>query len=238
MPVFNLDSGNTFPPTHLAESNGLLAIGGDLSPARILLAYCHGIFPWSNPDEPLLWWAPPQRCVLFPAHIHLSRSLKKTLRRNRFRITIDADFSQCIRQCACAGEREGNTWISRDMLDAYTHLHELGFAHSVECWQGENMVGGLYGIALGTCFCGESMFHRERDASKVALAALSAHLLRQHYTLIDCQMPTPHLQSLGARTIERKTFEHIISGCRMRCGSAFNPGVFSRTPEPMPSAIL
>jgi leucyl/phenylalanyl-tRNA--protein transferase len=226
MPVFSLNHELNFPPTHLAESNGLLALGGDLAPARILYAYTRGIFPWNNPDEPLLWWAPPQRCVLFPHKIHLSRSLKKTLRRKEFRITVDAEFEQCIHHCAHAQERSTQTWITPEMQKAYTHLHRLDFAHSIECWSGDEMVGGLYGIALGRCFCGESMFHRRTDASKVAFVALAAHLLQHHYILIDCQMPTPHLLSLGAEEIPRRRFEQILSTCTMLEGGRFNPGSF------------
>ncbi len=231
MPIFALDRELSFPPTSLAQSNGLLAAGGDLSPARLLLAYTRGIFPWNDPAEPLLWWSPPQRCVLYPAEIHLSRSLKKTLRQKTYRITFDADFKQCMERCAHTGDREGRTWISPAMLEAYTTLHALGFAHSVECWDGDEMAGGLYGIALGTCFCGESMFHRQRDASKVALAALAAHLLQHHYRVIDCQLPTAHLHSLGARNITRKHFEKLLDSCAMIKGGRFNCGVFGTEPE-------
>ncbi len=226
MPVFALSHKLAFPPTHLGESTGLLAVGGDLSPARVLLAYTCGIFPWNNPGEPLLWWAPPQRCVLFPRNFHLSRSLKKTLRQKPYRITFNADFSQCIYLCAHAQKRTEQTWITPEMQDAYIHLHTLGFAHSVECWEQDEMVGGLYGIALGQCFCGESMFHRRTDASKVAFAALVAHLLQHHYTLIDCQIPTPHLLSLGAQEIERKHFEQILATCHMLEGDRFVHGAF------------
>jgi leucyl/phenylalanyl-tRNA--protein transferase len=231
MPVFSLSQELAFPPTHLAENNGLLAVGGDLSPARVLFAYTRGIFPWNNPDEPLLWWAPPQRCVLFPRNIHLSRSLKKTLRKSPYRITFDAGFSQCIYHCAHAQERGEQTWISREMRDAYIQLHTLGFAHSVECWDQEEMVGGLYGIALGQCFCGESMFHRRTDASKVAFAALTAHLLQHHYSIIDCQMPTSHLLSLGAQEITRKHFEQVLSTCHMLVEGRFTPGTFGTEAE-------
>lgn len=234
MPIFALSRELSFPPTSLAQSNGLLAVGGDLSPARLLLAYTHGIFPWNDPAEPLLWWAPPQRCVLFPAELHLSRSLKKTLRQKSYRVTFDADFRQCMELCAHTGDRAGGTWISPAMLDAYTALHTLGFAHSVECWDGDTMVGGLYGLALGTCFCGESMFHRRRDASKVALAALTAHLLQHHYRVIDCQLPTAHLHSLGARNITRKNFEQLLRSCAMVTEGRFNRGAFGTKPEDLP----
>ena len=237
MPVFSLSHELAFPPTHLAEGNGLLAVGGDLSPARVLFAYTRGIFPWNNPDEPLLWWTPPQRCVLFPRNIHLSRSLRKTLRKNPYRITIDADFSQCIHLCANAQDREEQTWITREMQEAYIALHTLGFAHSVECWDKNEMVGGLYGIALGRCFCGESMFHRRTDASKIAFAALTAHLLQHHYRVIDCQMPTAHLLSLGAQEITRKRFEQILSACHMFENGRFIPGIFGAEAED-PLAVL
>lgn len=237
MPVFSLNHELAFPPTHLAESNGLLAVGGDLSPERILFAYTRGIFPWNNPDEPLLWWAPPQRCILLPHETHLSRSLKKALRKKPYRITFDADFSQCIYHCAHAQQREEQTWISREMQEAYIKLHALGFAHSVECWDKDEMVGGLYGIALGQCFCGESMFHRRPDASKVAFAALAAHLLQHHYSVIDCQMPTSHLLSLGAQEITRRRFEQILATSHMLEKGRFNPGTFGIETED-PLAVL
>lgn len=237
MPVFTLSQKLTFPPTHLAESNGLLAIGGDLSPARVLSAYTHGIFPWNNPDEPLLWWAPPQRCILIPRRIHLSRSLKKALRRKTYRITFDADFSQCIHHCAHAQGRSDQTWISHEMQEAYSTLHAQGYAHSVECWDKDEMVGGLYGITLGSCFCGESMFHRRTDASKIAFAALAAHLIQLDYTMIDCQMPTPHLLSLGAQEISRRSFEQMLATCHMRKKGRLNPGTFGTAPHD-PLALL
>ncbi len=231
MPIFALSRELSFPPTYLAQSNGLLAVGGDLSPARLLLAYTLGIFPWNNPTEPLLWWTPPQRCILDPTEIHLSRSLKKNLRRKKYRITFDADFNQCVEHCSNTGERKDGTWISPAMLEAYTTLHTLGFAHSVECWDGEEMAGGLYGIALGRCFCGESMFHRQRDASKIAFAALAAHLLQHRYKVIDCQLPTDHLHSLGARNISRKHFERLLSSCAMVYEGRFNRGAFGTKPD-------
>lgn len=195
-----------FPDPQRAEPEGLLAVGGDLSPARLLLAYSVGIFPWFNEGEPPLWWCPDPRCVLFPQQLRVSRSLGKTWRRNRFQVTADRCFSQVIDSCAALRQNSGGTWITDEMRSAYCRLHELGYAHSVETWLEGALVGGLYGVCLGRCFFGESMFFRVADASKIAFVALVQKLQEQGFALVDCQLPSPHLASLGATTVSRSQF--------------------------------
>lgn len=203
-------TGNTpFPPLSaaLAEPNGLLAAGGDLSPERILDAYRQGIFPWYSPGEPILWWSPAPRMVLFPAEFKVSRSLGKTLARGDYEVRLDSDFAAVIGACAHtprAGQQ--GTWISTEMQATYGRLHELGYAHSVETWASGELIGGLYGIALGRMFYGESMFSWRTNASKIALAHLVRFLEQKGFGMIDCQMHTPHLASLGARPIPREQF--------------------------------
>ena len=193
-----------FPPLDkaLEEPNGLIAVGGCLSPERIINAYRHGIFPWFNPGEPILWWSPEPRSVLFPDHLYISRSLAKTLRKQLFQIRYDT----VIEACAEPRDVRGGTWITKEMKKAYQHLHELGVAHSFEAWQNERLVGGLYGIGIGQVFFGESMFHRVTDASKVAFAHLVKQLAAWGYQLIDCQVCSDHLLSLGAEEIPRSVF--------------------------------
>jgi len=197
-----------FPPVDRASPEGLLAVGGDLRPERLLEAYRHGIFPWYNEGDPILWWSPDPRAVLFPEKLHVPRSLKKRLRSNVFTVTLDTSFQQVMEQCA--GPRlqypEGGTWITDDMLDAYTRLHKLGYAHSVESWQEGRLVGGLYGVAIGGAFFAESMFTRVDDASKVALARLVRQLLAWNFRLIDCQQSSPHVMRFGAEEIPRLDF--------------------------------
>lgn len=202
-----------FPPLSAANEQGLLAIGGDLGPERLILAYRSGIFPWYNAGDPILWWSPDPRCVLFPAQFRPSRSLRKTLRRGEYEVTFDQAFPRVIQ--ACAGPRKGQpgTWITRDMEKAYIGLFGLGVAHSVECWHQGRLVGGLYGIALGTVFFGESMFSTRSDASKVALASLMEKLRQWGFTLVDCQVSSDHLLSLGAVEIPRTEFaQRLESG--------------------------
>jgi len=201
-----------FPPLSSAltdkdGANGLLAAGGDLSPQRLLAAYRLGIFPWYSHGNPLLWWSPDPRMVLVPGHLKISRSLAKTLRHKEYEVRLDTSFRDVIKACAQA-PREGQdgTWISREMQDAYTELHRLGFAHSVETWHDGKLVGGLYGVALGSAFFGESMFAKTTDASKIALAHLCAFLRQKSFGIIDCQMETSHLASLGASPISRRDF--------------------------------
>ena len=197
-----------FPPASeaLAEPNGLLAVGGDLSPERLLLAYQQGIFPWYEEGQPLLWWSPDPRTVVAPADVHLSRSMRKFLRRSDFAVTFDLDFPAVIRGCAEPRDYTDATWITPAMQRAYIELHRRGHAHSVEVWEHGELVGGLYGVALGRMFFGESMFSRRSNASKTAFLALASHLRRLGCELIDCQMPTDHLQSLGAVELPREYF--------------------------------
>jgi leucyl/phenylalanyl-tRNA--protein transferase len=198
----------SFPPVTqaLRSPNGLLAAGGDLSAARLLEAYRHGIFPWFSEGEPILWWSPDPRMVLFPGEFKLSHSLRKTLRKGSHEVRMDTAFEQVMRACAAPREDARGTWIHEEMVDAYCELHRLGYAHSIETWMGGQLAGGLYGIALGRMFYGESMFSQKTDASKIALAHLAAQLKRWEFGMIDCQMNTPHLASLGAREIPRKEF--------------------------------
>ena len=211
MPVFQLGKQLAFPPPHLAEPNGLLAVGGDLSPARIIEAYRQGIFPWFGEGDPILWWSPAPRLVLFPGEFHLPRRLARTIRRNVFTVTADTAFREVIDRCARTRIEAGSeTWITGEMIEAYCRLHELGYAHSIECRRGSELAGGLYGIALGRIFFGESMFSLVRDASKVALQALVRHAAATGIRMIDCQMRTEHLVRLGARELPRKDFQHIL----------------------------
>lgn len=207
------DSPDTFPPVEnaLKQPDGLLAAGGDLSPERLLAAYRRGIFPWYSRGQPILWWSPDPRAVLFPRELKVSRSLAKTLRNAGFDVRFDTEFAAVMRACGDRKLRPEGTWISTDMRAAYTHLHELGFAHSVEVFREDELVGGLYGVAVGKVFYGESMFSRERDASKVALKHLCDRLIEHNYALIDCQMATEHLQSLGARLIPRVEFTSLVA---------------------------
>jgi leucyl/phenylalanyl-tRNA---protein transferase len=202
------DPPDAFPPvdTALAEPDGLLCAGGDLAPARLLAAYRRGIFPWFSEGQPILWWSPDPRTVLYPAEIKVSRSLGKTLRNRGFVVTLDRAFDEVMRRCADPGMRPEGTWISPQIQVAYQRLHELGYAHSFETWDDDRLVGGLYGVALGQVFFGESMFSLERDASKVALHALTQLVQSQGDRLIDCQVASAHLESLGARSIPRREF--------------------------------
>ena len=204
-----LSEAPVFPPldTALGEPNGLLAAGGDLDPQRILAAYRRGIFPWYSAGEPILWWSPDPRMVLIPENLKISNSLAKTLRNASYEVRLDTAFDGVIHSCAVT-PRDGQpgTWITAEMQDAYRALHRLGYAHSVETWIAGKLAGGLYGIALGQAFYGESMFSHARDASKIALAHLCAHLKQRGFGIIDCQMETAHLASLGARPIPRRDF--------------------------------
>ena len=192
------------------EPNGLLASGGDLSTTRIINAYRHGIFPWYGPGEPILWWSPDPRLVLFPERLHISRSLHKTLRREIFTTTMDVAFAQVIRACAGSRRNTSGTWLVPTMIHAYERLHRLGVAHSVEVWHNNILVGGLYGVALGQVFFGESMFSHKNDASKVALVYLVEQLLKKEFKLIDCQVRTEHLLSMGAEEISRERFVQLL----------------------------
>jgi leucyl/phenylalanyl-tRNA--protein transferase len=207
MPVYQLTEDLIFPSPFLASREGLLAIGGDLSPNRLLLAYSNGIFPWYSEDEPILWWSPDPRLVLYPDELKVSRSLKRIIRQNVFEISMDCAFREVITECARVRlENQQGTWIVEDMLEAYCRLHESGFAHSVEAWHDNQLAGGLYGVSLGRCFFGESMFTRVTNASKVALVALVEHLKPLDLAFIDCQITTGHLTRFGAREISRSRY--------------------------------
>ncbi|MFO7713365.1 leucyl/phenylalanyl-tRNA--protein transferase [Desulfosarcina sp.] len=207
MPVFTLSKRLSFPPAHLAIKEGLLAVGGDLSPERLLLAYRNGIFPWYSKDEPILWWSPDPRLVLYPGELRISKSLRKVIKRNGFQITFDKAFDAVIQACAEAKRAYGEgTWITDEMQSAYCELHRRGYAHSVEARQDGKLVGGLYGIAIGRAFFGESMFSRVSNASKVAFVTLVDHLKLLKFSLVDCQVRTEHLIRFGAREVPRKVF--------------------------------
>ncbi|MCR8921833.1 leucyl/phenylalanyl-tRNA--protein transferase [Dasania sp. GY-MA-18] len=210
-----------FPPTDtaLTEPNGLLAAGADLNPQRLLLAYQQGIFPWYEPGEPILWWSPSPRAVLFPQHIHISKSLNKRLKRQEFTVTCDQQFIAVIQACADTPRKgQPGTWISDDIIAAYTTLHQQGHAHSVEVWHNDRLVGGLYGINIGQVFFGESMFSHSTDASKIAFVALAQNLAAWGYPLIDCQVANPHLTTLGAEEIDRSRFNHHLQNYILKAG--------------------
>lgn len=222
-----LRAADPFPPVEAAlpEPNGLLAAGADLSPQRLLDAYTRGIFPWFNAGEPILWWSPDPRMVLFPREFKISRSLRKRLKRSDYEVRVDTAFREVM--LACAGPRSGQrgTWITPQMVEAYTRLHALGHAHSVETWIDGELVGGLYGVAIGRVFYGESMFTRVSDASKIALAHLVMQLADWGDGLIDCQMSTRHLASVGAREIPRSEFTALLARLTVQEGAA-SPWVF------------
>lgn len=223
-----------FPDVSLAldEPNGLLAVGGNLQPDCLLRAYRRGIFPWYEAGQPILWWSPDPRLVLFPQRLHVSRSLRKTLRCAGFEVAFDHDFAAVMQACGAPRRDEHGTWITAEMLEAYMRLHRLGYAHSVEVHRDGELVGGLYGVALGRVFFGESMFHRVTDASKVALWALVQRLLARGFAMIDCQMETAHLRSLGAETVPRARFSELLAAC----DEAPLPGVWPTAPRPATEA--
>lgn len=211
MPVFSLSDQLIFPPPAYAEPDGLLAVGGDLEPERLLLAYQTGIFPWFSPGDPVLWWSPDPRFVMRPQDIKVSKSMKQVLNRGTFRITFNQAFEQVISNCkTISRDDQPGTWITNDMKRAYSRLHELGYAHSVEAWQNNELVGGLYGVSLGGAFFGESMFSLVSNASKAAFITLAKHLESLNFSLIDCQVYTAHLESLGAKQMERDQFLTIL----------------------------
>ena len=216
MPVFQLSEDLAFPSPHLASKEGLLAVGGDLTRSRLLLAYSLGIFPWYSDGEPILWWSPDPRLVLYPDELKISRSLNKAIKKGVFTLTFDMAFEHVITECArVPREHQKGTWIVDEMVEAYCRLHASGFAHSVEAWQGNRLAGGLYGVSLGRCFFGESMFTRISNASKVAFVALVRHLQSLNFALIDCQITTDHLISFGAREISRTQYlKELEAGLR------------------------
>ena len=202
-----------FPPVDSASPEGILAFGGDLSPERLLLAYKSGIFPWFNIEEPIIWWSPDPRMVLFLDEFKVSKSMRNVLNRNVFKVTFNQNFNAVIRNCQkVVRPGQSGTWISEQMIDAYEKLHELGHAKSIEVWQDEVLVGGLYGVDLGHVFCGESMFSTVSNASKVAFISLVHQLKSQYYQLLDCQVYNEHLESLGCREIAREDFVGILTG--------------------------
>ncbi len=212
MPLFRLSERMAFPPAWLARSDGLLCIGGDLSPQRLILAYENGIFPWFSHGEPILWWSPDPRLVLIPSEIRVSRSLKKKIRKHPFDIRLNTAFEPTI--MACAQPRPGKdqgTWLVDEMIEAYIALHHMGVAHSIEAWEGNSLVGGLYGVSLGRSFFGESMFSRKPDASKLCLVALAHHLENYKFDMIDCQVTSDHLVRMGARELSQKAFLTILN---------------------------
>lgn len=209
MPIYRLSNDLVFPDPSLAEEDGLLALDGDLSPERLILAYSNGIFPWFSEEEPILWWSPDPRFVLYPKDIRISHSMKKTLKKNTYRISFDTCFRDVISNCSSMRKEEG-TWITNEMIEAYCKLHELGFAHSVEAWYEDKLVGGLYGISLGKCFFGESMFSTMNNASKAAFITLSKVLEEKGFVMIDCQVHTNHFESLGAVYISRADFLQVV----------------------------
>ncbi len=200
-----------FPPVETADEEGIVAIGGDLSPERLLLAYRSGIFPWYNEDEPIIWWSPDPRFILFPEKLRISKSMQTVLQNGKFRFTINRAFTQVMQNCKTITRKDQEgTWIHPATVEAYTKLHELGYAHSAEAWLNGELVGGLYGVRLGNIFFGESMFSKESNASKFAFIKYVQYLKKENVKLIDCQVYTAHLESLGAKMITRKDFIALI----------------------------
>ena len=210
MPLFMLNAEADFPPVAWAGPDGILAVGGDLSPRRLLRAYGRGIFPWYSDGEPILWWSPDPRFVIFPAEVHIPRSLKKVMNDQIFQLSFDRVFAGVIDGCAQPRPEQNGTWITEEMRQAYVGLHSLGYAHSLEAWHDGALAGGLYGVALGRCFFAESMFHLESNASKVVLFALARALKKMGFVVIDCQVHSPHLESWGARSITRRHYLELL----------------------------
>jgi leucyl/phenylalanyl-tRNA--protein transferase len=227
------DATSPFPAADqaLTDPDGLLAWGGDLNPERLRIAYRHGIFPWYSDEQPILWWSPDPRCVLYPDQLHVSRRLMRRMRGGQHRFTADTAFSRVIEACAEPRQKQDGTWITVEMSRAYIRLHELGSAHSVELWDAMELVGGIYGLAIGKVFFGESMFSHQTDASKLCLAALCWQLQQWGFALIDCQVTNPHLLSLGAGEINRSDFLQLLDQHCETGGQAGNwSGVFSFDP--------
>jgi leucyl/phenylalanyl-tRNA---protein transferase len=210
MPIYFLGEELEFPSPELANADGVIAVGGDLSPQRLLNAYASGIFPWYNEGDPLVWWSPDPRSIITPGDIHISRTMKKLMERNAFQLTYDKRFEDVIENCSAPRKTQAGTWITQDIKDAYSQLHELGFAHSVEVWKDEKLVGGLYGVSLGKCFFGESMFSISPNSSKYALITFTQKIFKLGFLMVDCQVPNPHLTRLGARGIPRKEFLELL----------------------------
>lgn len=202
------------PELALSDPNGLLAIGGSLHPKRLLAAYYDGIFPWFNAEDPILWWSPDPRAIFIPGDIYISRSLMKSLRKHPWRITLNHAFADVMAGCAQPRSKQKDTWITQEIQLAYLEMHSQGYAHSLEVWLDDRLVGGLYGMGVGQVFCGESMFHRTTDASKIAMLALHRHLQRSGYKLLDAQIMNPHLHSLGAKEVSRSEFLTLLKRYR------------------------
>ena len=214
-----------FPPVEQAmqDPDGLLAVGGDLSKERLLLAYSKGIFPWYEDDQPLLWWSPDPRAVIEPQNVKISRSLRKRLRKREFEVRVDTAFDDVVKRCQSPRAYSNETWITNEMRQAYLALHRDGYAHSIECYKDKELVGGLYGVSIGRLFFGESMFHAATDASKVAFVALCRLLRQQGCPLVDCQMPNPHIMSLGVETITRSEFMlHLLNNNKLKSNEWIN----------------
>lgn len=222
MPIYALPEDHIFPNPELADASGLLAVGGDLDPARVLLGYSIGVFPWYSEGQPILWHSPDPRFVLHPGDLHVGRSLKQRLKQRPYELSMDRDFAAVIRSCQKAPRPgQDGTWITGDMQDAYIALHEAGFAHSVEAWEDGELVGGLYGVSLGSVFFGESMFARRPDASKIAFVALVRQLVHWNFELLDSQVHTEHLERFGAYEIDRTSYLDVLADCLdndSRCG--------------------
>jgi leucyl/phenylalanyl-tRNA---protein transferase len=210
MPISMLDDKLWFPPVEDATEDGLLAMGGDLSAERLLVAYRNGIFPWFNEEEPPLWWCPDPRCVLFPDELYISKSMKQLFRKKAFTVTTNHAFEEVIWQCGQTRKNREGTWITDDIIDAYGELHRLGYAVSIEAWLDDELAGGLYGIKMGKVFFGESMFSKVSNASKYAFITYVQQLQKEGVVLIDCQVYTEHLESMGARMIPRKDFLKMV----------------------------
>jgi leucyl/phenylalanyl-tRNA--protein transferase len=219
MPVYRLSKELIFPAPELADEDGLLGVGGDLSPERLLIAYANGIFPWYSKGEPIMWWSPEPRCVLHPDRLKVSTSLRQALKKEDYDIRFDTVFADVIRECSTTPRKgQRGTWITKEMQQAYIRLHELGFAHSTEVFMDGELVGGLYGVSIGLTYSGESMFHRKPEASKIALFHLAARLKEWGYPLIDCQVTNKHLLSLGAEEMPRKEFLKQVKKNREKKG--------------------
>jgi leucyl/phenylalanyl-tRNA--protein transferase len=210
MPVYYLGEDLVFPPAEYSDPDGVLAVGGDLSPERLLLAYSSGIFPWYSSGSPIIWWSPDPRFVIYPSEVKISRSMKQVFKREIFEIKFDTSFREVITACSGKRKHEKGTWITSEMIEAYVVLHELGFAHSIEAWSEGCLVGGLYGVSLGGMFFGESMFSRESNASKAAFIVLADNLTRLGFDLIDSQVPTEHMKSFGAIEMDRRFFLDLV----------------------------
>ena len=210
MPVYQLSDEIMFPNPDLAEEDGLLAVGGDLSFERLILAYCNGIFPWYSEGEPILWWCPKPRFIIKPSEINISKSMKRVFNKGEFKVTFDKDFNEVIKNCKELRENKEGTWITNEIMEAYINLHKKGFATSVEVYKDQELVGGLYGVKIGKCFFGESMFSKKSNASKVALISICKKLEEEGYIFLDCQMHTNHLESMGGKFISWEEFKEML----------------------------